>query len=177
MVGGAPGDIQQRSHDAGEVGRPQIVTELEVGVFELLGAFSRFEKTVDIAGRLADRGRWQSRTACCPRWSRRWTRPTPPGRCGRIALSYRRLSSTRTGTRPTAPPITAWTSTGRSTRRGLTAVTVLDPQHANLTGALLGTGGLAASYLALATGGLGVGDFKLAGVLGLALGWYGWAAV
>ncbi len=25
-------------------------------VFELLGAFSRFEKTVDIAGRLADRG-------------------------------------------------------------------------------------------------------------------------
>ncbi|GLW84802.1 hypothetical protein Aglo02_24420 [Actinokineospora globicatena] len=35
---------------------PQIVKELETARFDLLGAFGRFEKTVDIAGRLAARG-------------------------------------------------------------------------------------------------------------------------
>lgn len=46
--------------------------------------------------------------------------------------------------------------------------------------ALLGAGALFAVYLALALvspGGLGMGDVKLAAVLGLYLGWLGWTAV
>ncbi|SNS43583.1 leader peptidase (prepilin peptidase) / N-methyltransferase [Geodermatophilus pulveris] len=46
--------------------------------------------------------------------------------------------------------------------------------------AVLGAGALCTAYLALALvspGGLGMGDVKLAAVLGLYLGWLGWAAV
>ncbi|WP_181043883.1 prepilin peptidase [Actinokineospora auranticolor] len=62
---------------------------------------------------------------------------------------------------------------------GFTAVAVLEPHHANLARALLGMAILAATYFALAlcTGGLGAGDIKLAGLLGLALGWCGWSAI
>ncbi|WNV77217.1 A24 family peptidase [Geodermatophilus sp. DSM 44513] len=55
-----------------------------------------------------------------------------------------------------------------------------DGAWAALLRAVLGAGALFAVYLALAVvspGGLGMGDVKLAAVLGLYLGWLGWTAV
>ncbi|MEV6602782.1 prepilin peptidase [Kutzneria sp. NPDC051319] len=58
---------------------------------------------------------------------------------------------------------------------------VLHPEDLHdLVRAALGTGILAAFYLVLALasgGGLGAGDVKLGGVLGLALGWSGWSVL
>lgn len=56
---------------------------------------------------------------------------------------------------------------------------VLHPEDlSDLVRAALGAGALAAFYVVLALasgGGLGAGDAKLGGLLGLALGWIGWA--
>ncbi|WP_253886256.1 prepilin peptidase [Actinokineospora diospyrosa] len=62
---------------------------------------------------------------------------------------------------------------------GLTAVAILDSRYANLAMSLTGMVTLAAAYLTLAltTSGLGAGDVKLAGLLGLTLGWYGWTTI
>ncbi|MCP2304045.1 prepilin peptidase [Actinokineospora globicatena] len=61
----------------------------------------------------------------------------------------------------------------------LTTVAVLDARYESLARSLITMAALAAAYLvlALATGGLGAGDVKLAGLLGLALGWISWQAV
>ncbi|WP_238412890.1 prepilin peptidase [Saccharothrix deserti] len=57
--------------------------------------------------------------------------------------------------------------------------TALNSSYADLLRALAGMVVLAAAYLvlALALGGLGAGDVKLAGLLGLALAWLSWGAV
>lgn len=56
---------------------------------------------------------------------------------------------------------------------------VLESSYHNLLRSMAGMVILAAVYLVLAltTGGLGAGDVKLAGLLGLALGWWSWAAL
>ncbi|WNV90225.1 A24 family peptidase [Umezawaea sp. Da 62-37] len=55
----------------------------------------------------------------------------------------------------------------------------LKSSYDNLLRSLAGMVVLAAAYLglALAVGGLGAGDVKLAGLLGLALGWWSWTAL
>ncbi len=55
----------------------------------------------------------------------------------------------------------------------------LSSNHVALVRALVAMAVLAAAYLVLALGlgGLGAGDVKLAGLLGLALGWLSWGAV
>ena len=60
----------------------------------------------------------------------------------------------------------------------LTAAAAVDGDWTRLLQAGIGAAALFACYLALALarpGGMGFGDVKLAGVLGLALGWEGWA--
>ena len=56
---------------------------------------------------------------------------------------------------------------------------VLHAHYDNLLRSVAGMVVLAAAYLglALAVGGLGAGDVKLAGLLGLALGWWSWTAL
>ena len=56
---------------------------------------------------------------------------------------------------------------------------VLRANYDNLLRSVAGMVVLAVAYLglALAVGGLGAGDVKLAGLLGLALGWWGWTAL
>ncbi|MFD0204021.1 MULTISPECIES: prepilin peptidase [Saccharothrix] len=56
---------------------------------------------------------------------------------------------------------------------------VLYANYDNLLRSVAGMVVLAAAYLglALAVGGLGAGDVKLAGLLGLALGWWSWTAL
>lgn len=56
---------------------------------------------------------------------------------------------------------------------------VLYANYGNLLRSVAGMVVLAAAYLglALAVGGLGAGDVKLAGLLGLALGWWSWTAL
>jgi leader peptidase (prepilin peptidase)/N-methyltransferase len=62
-----------------------------------------------------------------------------------------------------------------------TVASVLHPEDlSDLVRAVLGATALAAFYLLLALasrGGLGAGDVKLGGLLGLALGWSGWSAL
>ncbi|SES36078.1 prepilin peptidase [Actinokineospora terrae] len=56
---------------------------------------------------------------------------------------------------------------------------VLESSYDQLLRSVTGMAVLAAAYLglALAVGGLGAGDVKLAGLLGLALGWWSWTAL
>ena len=56
---------------------------------------------------------------------------------------------------------------------------IVDHRPSELVGALSGGAAAFAGYslLALATAGLGFGDCKLAAVLGLVLGWFGWDAL
>jgi len=56
---------------------------------------------------------------------------------------------------------------------------VFESSHGDLVRSLAGMVVLAAAYfaLAMATDGLGAGDVKLAGLLGLALGWWSWTAL
>jgi leader peptidase (prepilin peptidase)/N-methyltransferase len=60
------------------------------------------------------------------------------------------------------------------------AATILQSRESDLLRAFTGMATLIAIYLAIAMlshGGLGAGDLKLGGLLGLALGWLGWPAL